>query len=371
MRGARDLVLTVVLGTAFLTGAAERATAAAISVTSATVNQPGDVAQVCAVLSGSGGQIAGTQNDLEWDGTCATLPEPAPCSEVPGHPKRLSKTISRDVSFRFRGIMLSFGDIDPMPDGPMYCCRFQVEADPGRCCQVRVVGAAGSSPGGEPIAVSNGSPGQLCTKGSDPGRSGGFGSGQLGGNQPLSASNAPADAGPAGVAPAAPPPAQPGASGAAPPAQVLPGGGAPRPPVGSEETGRPAAPVEAPPAALPPTAPVAPPASTPQRPVAPPTLAQASTAAPTAAQTEAPTAPADTPTRRVAAATPARQAATPADAGRAPGAADARPAAPAAADRGGWFGCQIGTAAGIGPILALIAVGALVAGLRRRAARRR
>ena len=47
--------------------------AVTLRVTSATVQAPGDMGQICVQLETQGQLVAGTQNDLIWDGTCATL----------------------------------------------------------------------------------------------------------------------------------------------------------------------------------------------------------------------------------------------------------------------------------------------------------
>src|SRR6185369_8408882 len=186
------LTAAVCLAVAAMVG---RAYGAALSVTSATVSQPGDSAQVCVVLSGGNNQIAGTQNELVWDGTCATLSSPNNCTVAGGHGKQLAADFPRNGGdFTVRAIILSFNDVDPLPDGPLYCCQITIEASPGQCCPITVQAALGSSSDGQKATHLGGNQGQLCTRSDQSGRAGGM----MGGpstNQPLSASNAPIDSG--------------------------------------------------------------------------------------------------------------------------------------------------------------------------------
>jgi hypothetical protein len=337
--------------------------AAALFVTSATVQNPGDSAQICVVLSSGGAQVAGTQNDLVWDGTCATLTDPPPCAVAGSHGKQLAQTLVNTANFTFRGIILSFSDTSPIPDGPLYCCSFEGEANPGACCPITVVNAQGSEPGGIAIPLS-GSTAQICTaQGS--GQSGG-GAGAIGGMNPPSASNeASAGATGSGAATAPGAPAAP-AAGAVPPVQVLPGGGtrvenspaeagAPtiQAPALAQTPGQPGA--AAPPPAAAPAAAVAgaPAAAATRAPIA------AVTSAPVAAPTNKPT-PADTATVEV----PVAPTTAPT---KAAAAAKPQPAVPPAdtSSSTGLFGCQIASGTSDAPLVGfglLVLVGWAVRG---------
>src|SRR5262249_12832089 len=52
---------------------------ASLQATSATVAAPGADADLCVVLDSHGERVAGTQNDLVWDPSCATLASPGDC----------------------------------------------------------------------------------------------------------------------------------------------------------------------------------------------------------------------------------------------------------------------------------------------------
>ncbi|MGH7786021.1 MAG: hypothetical protein ACRERC_04090, partial [Candidatus Binatia bacterium] len=203
-----------------LAGLAQPASAAvSLSASSAQVSNPGDFGTICVSLATNGEKVAGTQNDLSWDGACATLDD-SNCAAAGSHGKQLSGKLIPQRDFVYRALVLSLTDVDPMADGPLYCCRFQAEAAPGQCCDIKMSNAQASDPEGGAIAALTNTA-KLCVSNS------GSGSGPVGNvgrsNQPLSASNA----GAAGEAPAAPEqPAAPAAGNAPPSSQVLQGGGA-------------------------------------------------------------------------------------------------------------------------------------------------
>jgi hypothetical protein len=346
-------------GAALLIVAAAGSAPAAVTMqlTSATVNNPGEAGRMCVMLSTGGAQVAGTQNDLIWDGNCASLPDEKSCFVAGAHGKELSAA-TKCGDFCLRAIILSLSDVNPIPDGPLYCCNFQSESDAGGCCGINMTNAAASDPEGKAISAS-GSGGRICTSGSSNNQGRAVGSI----NQPLSGSNMPpGDMGGAPVAPAAPAAPAP----RAPASQVLQGGGA-------RVGGTPEAVAQAQPtlpaqlatlpAAIAPTAraanaapqaPAPPAAQAPLAPALTPPTVAATHAAPTAA------AAVGTPTHRAAAA-PTKAATKPA----VPTAKQVQ--APAQAEERGWFGCQIGTAASAAPVIdlgLLMLVGALI---RRRA----
>ncbi len=143
---------------------APAAPAASISASTAVVSRAHqERAKLCVSLDTSGArEIAGTENELVWDGECATM-LPNGCSANSAHGKDLNGTLSRQRDFTYKALILSFSDTDPIDSGELYCCEFLVHLTrPGDCCQVRVVRAAGSDPQGNSISISPGAPGQLC-----------------------------------------------------------------------------------------------------------------------------------------------------------------------------------------------------------------
>ena len=134
---------------------------------SATVDAPGDVADLCVSLDTGGEQIAGTQNDLVWDGNCATLPSVSSCQAAPSLNKQLQGGFPPQFDFTFRALILSFGDVDPIPDGELYCCAFTVETAPGSCCTVDITRAGASDPKGNAIGIVAANSAQLCVRASN------------------------------------------------------------------------------------------------------------------------------------------------------------------------------------------------------------
>lgn len=137
--------------------------AVSLEATSATVSASGDRADLCVVLQSGGAPVGGTQNDLVWDGTCATLATAVDCRINSATGKTLTGTVSPNgADFSFRGLVLSFTDTEALPDGQLYCCMFTVDSAPGSCCPVAVVNAAASDPTGRALFVSAGQPASLC-----------------------------------------------------------------------------------------------------------------------------------------------------------------------------------------------------------------
>ncbi len=151
------------------------ASAATISVSSATVTKPHqERAQLCVSLTNRGGEeVAGTENELMWDGDCATM-LPNSCEANSAHGKNLSGTLSQQRDFVYKGLVLSFSNTNPIPSGELYCCEFLVHLEsPGSCCRIRVVRPGGSDSDGNTVSVAASGPGQLCLADDDAPRGGG------------------------------------------------------------------------------------------------------------------------------------------------------------------------------------------------------
>ena len=356
--------------------AAHPASAVTILATSATVGNPGDRGQICVSLDTGGKEVAGTQNDLRWDNNCASMPVGAgnkpDCHVMGAHGKDLHADFPPGNEFYVRALLLSFGNTDPMPDGPLYCCNFESEAEPGQCCTINITNVGSSDPKGGALPTSAGPAARICTMSSGGGQGIGSIDSGMNTNQPLSASNAPVGGGGANVpAPAAPAPVgAPAAGGGGAVNQVLPGGGA------RVENPTPAIAVPAAPITLPtPAAPAAPQVAQAKPPAAPaaPAVAPPATTAAAAHPTSAPTTPAamDTPTVKVIPPTaPPTKAAPAALEQKAKPAANAANA-PKAEQSSGWFGCQITAGASATPLLGLGVLAVIGAGWQRRRRSRR
>jgi uncharacterized protein (TIGR03382 family) len=133
---------------ALLTTAGSAGAAIVFRATSAVVDQPGDDADVCVTLESGGAQIAGTQNDLDWDGSCAMLSDPSACGINPSNGKQLFGSLGHQPDFAYRAFVLSLSDVSPIPDGELYCCTFQIEAPTDACCAISVKNAGASDPSG-------------------------------------------------------------------------------------------------------------------------------------------------------------------------------------------------------------------------------
>lgn len=142
--------------------------AASITISSATVTQPSSPAGICVALEQTAEEmIAGTENLIVWDGSCATLLEDT-CAANPAHGKQLSGSLQAQEELTYKALVLSFTDVDPIPAGQLYCCDFLVHANPGECCQLRIASPGAGDTQGNSVPVSSGPPGELCLEGDAP-----------------------------------------------------------------------------------------------------------------------------------------------------------------------------------------------------------
>lgn len=132
-----------------------------LTASAATVAHPGDTAEICIALDSGGAAVAGTQNDLVWDGSCATLPSDASCEAVAVGGQTLFGKLVAFSDFTYRALILSLDDVEPIDDGDLYCCSFTAEAEAGQCCAIEITGAQAADPDGRALDTSE-SPGQLC-----------------------------------------------------------------------------------------------------------------------------------------------------------------------------------------------------------------
>jgi hypothetical protein len=181
--------------------AASPAFAVSLDLTSATVAQQGEVAQICVNLSTGGEPVAGTQNDLVWDETCATLATKGNCAASPGLGKQLQSSMPNgDGHPPLRAFILSLSDVEPIGDTQLYCCSFRSELnEPGSCCNIALTRLGASTPDGRALRTTTstgaGSP-ILCLRGSGGSSAGGFvGGGAIGGVNTGGFNTATSDAG--------------------------------------------------------------------------------------------------------------------------------------------------------------------------------
>jgi hypothetical protein len=99
---------------------------------------------VCIAMTGGRERIAGLQMNLHWDDTSRRL-----CRANPATGKAVQSALQgRGV---LKAILISFSDVEPIPDGQLFCCGFVAVGDPGGQCVVEVTQIIGSSPTGTRI----------------------------------------------------------------------------------------------------------------------------------------------------------------------------------------------------------------------------
>lgn len=147
--------------------------------------------QLCVGLDSGGQKVAGTQNDMIWDASCSNL-KPNSCAAVPDSKKPLHGNTPPTLQSTYRALVFALDNVDPIRDGKLYCCQFELTAPGDGCCAVRFDRLGASDPVGNALPLT-GNPNSLCL---------------ATGLAPSGAAAAPPAAPPAPVAPvtAAPPP---------------------------------------------------------------------------------------------------------------------------------------------------------------------
>jgi hypothetical protein len=105
----------------------------------------------------SDGQVAGVQMDFNWDADCLT----ANVRSSGGPQCRSNAATGKTVQSAMRGgsglraIMLSVADVNPIPDGELFCCEFTVDSFASAPqCPIRLSNVIGANPTGQRVAVS-------------------------------------------------------------------------------------------------------------------------------------------------------------------------------------------------------------------------
>jgi hypothetical protein len=135
------------------------AAAHAVSLTLEATKGEGGTIRVCVGLDSAGEKIAGTQNDLVWDGKCAAL-KPNSCAAVPDSKKPLHGNTPPNLANTYRALVFALDNVDPIRDGALYCCDFELTANP-ECCAIKFDRLGVSDPVGNALPVT-GQPPQLC-----------------------------------------------------------------------------------------------------------------------------------------------------------------------------------------------------------------
>ena len=133
--------------------------ARAVNITmEATKGEAGSI-HVCVGLDSGGQKVAGTQNDLIWDGSCAAL-KAGSCAAIPDAKKPLHGNTPPTLPNTYRALVFALDNVDPIRDGALYCCDFELTAKPD-CCSIKFDRLGVSDPVGTALPVS-GLPQQLC-----------------------------------------------------------------------------------------------------------------------------------------------------------------------------------------------------------------
>lgn len=142
----KDLVMRVrTWGFAFaLLAVGAPAYAATLYLSSATAVQ-GQSSKICVSLEDGENEIAGLQTNLVWDDTCMT---PSDARRLCKANAASGKSVQTALQGRgvLKAIVISFSDVNPIPDGEVFCCEFLAIGGEGqRCLGVRMENIIGST----------------------------------------------------------------------------------------------------------------------------------------------------------------------------------------------------------------------------------
>lgn len=116
--------------------------------------------KLCVGLDAGGQKVAGTQNDLIWDGSCANLKADS-CAAVPDSKKPLHGNTPANAQSTYRALVFALDNVDPIRDGQLYCCEFELTGAGDGCCAVRLDRLGASDSVGTAISTSS-NPEKLC-----------------------------------------------------------------------------------------------------------------------------------------------------------------------------------------------------------------
>ena len=126
LRGAALMVVLAVCG------ATPRAFGVSLTLDAAKT-ATGSV-QLCVGLDSAGAKVAGTQNDLVWDASCANL-KASTCAAVPDSKKPLHGNTPANLQSTYRALVFALDNVDPIRDGKLYCCEFELKGGGGIRCR--------------------------------------------------------------------------------------------------------------------------------------------------------------------------------------------------------------------------------------------
>lgn len=111
----------------------------------------GESAELCVSMTGGAGEVAGLQANLVWDDTCMTPTDARRlCKAAPETGKSVQSALQGRGTLK--AILISFSDVNPIPDGKLFCCSFTaVGAEGTRCPAVQMNQIIGSTSTGTRI----------------------------------------------------------------------------------------------------------------------------------------------------------------------------------------------------------------------------
>ncbi len=142
------------------------ASAATVDLTLERKSAAAGKARVCVGMDAKGVDVAGTQNDLRFDPSCASLVK-TDCVASEHHGKTLHGSIPASDPTSFRSLVFALDNVDPMAEGEVYCCDFTIEGEGDGCCAVEMGRLGVSDPQGVALDV-RAVPDQICLLGNAP-----------------------------------------------------------------------------------------------------------------------------------------------------------------------------------------------------------
>ncbi|HYD49275.1 MAG TPA: hypothetical protein VEB21_13045, partial [Terriglobales bacterium] len=126
--------------------------------------------RVCVNQSGGNNQVAGVEMVMSWDPGCMSS------AAGSGKPKcESNRDTGKSVQSAMKGasslkaLFLSFSDVEPIPDGWLFCCDFRLSSSaPANGCRVTLSDMIGSTGTGQRVAVQASGGGGGAVAGSAP-----------------------------------------------------------------------------------------------------------------------------------------------------------------------------------------------------------
>jgi hypothetical protein len=136
------------------------ARAVAVDLTMEAKKTASGTVQLCIGLDSGSDKVAGTQNDLVWDAGCAALKANS-CAAVPDSKKPLHGNAPANMPSTYRALVFALDNVDPIRDGKLYCCEYELTGGGDACCPVHFERLGASDPVGNALTT-NGKPDKLC-----------------------------------------------------------------------------------------------------------------------------------------------------------------------------------------------------------------